>query len=204
MDTGLSPYTGLANRRLQPLGHLSLSYLQYRRAMPWSIGCAVPWDDADGNSHGAAAGAGNVKTRVWPSFLARLGGQTRMAIAPNAVFANKRPHAKKPAFRPQKSHLPKRTATPKNAVFRGLLRRGLAYCCIMREHFPDLAGNTLMKTFLASLNGRTIRLACTLLAVLTVCTIAAAAGPSESAVRVARCWTASRLWPARRLRWLSW
>lgn len=41
-----------------------------------------------------------------------------------------------------------------------------------------------MKTFLASLNGRTIRLACTLLAVLTVCTIAAAAGPSESAVRV--------------------
>jgi hypothetical protein len=28
LDTGVSPYNGLANRRLQPLGHLSVVYFQ--------------------------------------------------------------------------------------------------------------------------------------------------------------------------------
>ena len=30
LDTDLTPYNGLANRRLQPLGHLSCGYTRYR------------------------------------------------------------------------------------------------------------------------------------------------------------------------------
>jgi hypothetical protein len=36
LDTGVSPYNGLANRRLQPLGHLSVSHYKRLRLLPLS------------------------------------------------------------------------------------------------------------------------------------------------------------------------
>src|ERR1035437_3100369 len=45
LDTGLSPYNGLANRRLRPLGHLTVKNAVSRCENPRAFGCDADFRD---------------------------------------------------------------------------------------------------------------------------------------------------------------
>jgi hypothetical protein len=62
-DTGVSPYNGLANRRLQPLGHLSGDLLQFNMPVLFRRLCSDP---------GERPGSGLISSALSARFLSEL------------------------------------------------------------------------------------------------------------------------------------